>query len=177
VTSFLTDLSKGIGGRLEGLEFALKSDSSLSRKIALNRDRFDLSLADAASDIHDALRYTMVLDSKSFGTNIQSVFKSLEAAGYKKTWVTNTFLDKNASYKGINSTFSTKNGQSFELQFHTADTFDVKENINHSLFEEARLLETPKFRVEELNAQMLINSSNILKSQGIDLIQNYWPGY
>ncbi|MDP5143335.1 RHS domain-containing protein [Rheinheimera baltica] len=70
VTSFLSDLSQAVGGRLEGLDFALKSEASLSRKISTVSEKYNLSLAEAAADINDALRYTMILDSKSFGKNV-----------------------------------------------------------------------------------------------------------
>lgn len=175
VTSFLSDLSQAAGGRLEGLDFALKSEASLSRKISTVSEKYNLSLAEAAADINDALRYTMILDSKSFGNNVVEVFESLDKAGHKKKWVTNTFLDESASYKGVNATFETPEGQLFELQFHTSDSFDVKQNINHALYEEARLLSTSTKRVSELNDQMLLNSAKIPQPNGVELINNYRP--
>jgi hypothetical protein len=175
VTSMLTNLSNSVGGRLEGLEFVLKSEASLSRKIATVSEKNSLPLSATAGDINDALRYTMILDQKSFGNNISAVIKEMESAGYKKRWVTKTFLDESAVYKGINTTFETKCGQMFELQFHTKDSFNVKQNINHVLYEEARLLTTPPQRLQQLNQQMILYSSKIPQPQGIDLIPNYWP--
>lgn len=177
VTALLSNLSNGVGGRLEGLEFVLKSESSLVRKISSISEKNNLSLLDATGDINDALRYTMILDANSFGDNINSVFKSLEGTGHKKAWLTNTFLDQSPSYKGINATFKTPNGQPFELQFHTADSFNVKQNINHSLYESARLLTTTKAQYNVLNQQMISNSAKIPQPQGINLIPNYKPGY
>ena len=73
------------------------------------------------------------------------------------------------------ATFETPEGQLFELQFHTSDSFDVKQNINHALYEEARLLSTSTKRVSELNDQMLLNSAKIPQPNGVELINNYRP--
>lgn len=64
----------------------------------------------------------------------------LETQGYKVLKVKNTFKP-GAPYKGVNSQVMSPDGQVFELQFHTPQSFDVKQNVTHGLYERFRLLE------------------------------------
>ncbi len=172
VTPLLQSIAADTEAELAGLDFRLKSVNSLARKIQTDSVLNSVSASEAASNIGDALRYTMILPEASFGKSILNVFDSLETAGMTKLKVGNSF-NPGASYMGVNTNFSTAEGQVFELQFHTKDSFNVKQNINHSLYEEARLPATPAERIIELQRQMIINSSNISIPQDIGLINNF----
>ena len=73
-------------------------------------------------------------------------------------------------YKGINTTI-TKNGQVFELQFHTEQSFNLKNNELHKLYEEAREISTSTERRAELQRQMIELSRQIPTPPGISTIQ------
>ena len=84
----------------------------------------------------------------------------LESLGYEKVIVRNSF-QKNASYKGINTTFKTPEGQLFELQFHTPHSYHVKQNVSHKLYEQLRQLPWKSPEWLEVNAQLRANSANV----------------
>lgn len=157
---------------MEGLKFKLKSEGSLTRKISDDAKMNNISINVAADRVNDALRYTTILDSKSFGRNVLKSLDELEAAGFTKIAVKNTFVEGEV-YKGVNTIFRTKSGQTFEVQFHTQRSFNVKQNVNHTLFEEARLASTSTSRKKELTEVMRRNSEIIPSAQGASLIENF----
>jgi len=175
VTNALQNIVKNIGGKLEGLDYRLKLQDSLVRKIATDAEIQEIPLSEAAQNINDALRYTAIIDPVSFGDNILRAFDKLETAGYTKVAVKNTFT-RGSVYKGVNTTFRTESGQNFELQFHTSGSFNIKQNINHVLYEELRLPSTPVQRQKELIKTMKMNSDKIGDMQNIDLVKNFRLG-
>ncbi len=66
-------------------------------------------------------------------------------------------------YKGINTNIKSSDGQIFELQFHTPNSFNVKQNINHVLYEEFRLLDQNSERAIELKQIMIDYTSNFME--------------
>ncbi|MGP1376827.1 MAG: hypothetical protein ACTTKS_04595 [Bulleidia sp.] len=85
--------------------------------------------------------------------------------------MTNTFTKANTSYKGINTLIESKDGYVFELQFHTPQSLEVKE-MNHKLYEEARLRDTPPERKRELLDMMSKNADVIEAPNEIEKIKN-----
>lgn len=123
VTKDLSTLAKNTGGTMEGLEFKLKSVDSMERKF----------IKEKVSNIGDALRYTTMFSTEKLASGANIIMSELEKMGYKKLKVKNTF-EEGSSYVGINTTFE-KDGQVFELQFHTPESLHVKEHLNHKLYE------------------------------------------
>ena len=173
VTAQLQSAAQAAGGQMVGLDQRLKSEDSLTRKIA-SRAKHE-SVADVASDISDALRYTMVLDEKSYTQGVNQTMAALEAGGFKKLKVKPTW-EKGASYKGMNTVFETPSGQAFELQFHTPESFHVKNEITHSLYEEARLDATPLERKVAIAKDMARISDSIKTPPGVEQILPFPPG-
>lgn len=150
VTGKLSDLAEANGGRMEGLDYRFKSLESLTRKMD----------AEPGRPVNDVLRYTQIYDSENLGSGAKNTMASLEEAGYEKMKVSNTFQEGNA-YMGINTVFKTPEGTPFELQFHTPESFNIKQNINHALYEQARVLSPDDPMVQQINDQMIQNSSTI----------------
>jgi hypothetical protein len=150
VTQDISDAAKKSGGKQEGLEYRLKSEDSLTRKID----------SEGAAGVNDNLRYTVTYEPNKLGQGANSVMADLEAKGYERVAVKNTF-DQGRGYMGINTTFRSPDGQLLELQFHTPQSFDIKQNINHSLYEQWRLPSTPPAVRDELMQQMINNSRQI----------------
>jgi len=98
--------------------------------------------------------------------------KSLEDAGYTKVQVKNTFKP-GAVYKGVNTTFESPQGQKFELQFHTPESFDMKQNVTHGLYEKARLPETPPAEKAAIVKQMRSLSDSVPQPDNVDQIKNF----
>lgn len=73
----------------------------------------------------------------------------------------------NATYKGINTLVKNSDGYIFELQFHTYQSLQIKEQ-NHKLYEKSRLTSTPSEEVEKLTDIMIESSIKIRKPKDID---------
>ena len=76
-------------------------------------------------------------------------------------------------YKGVNTIVTSPNGYKFELQFHTPESFEVKPDKNHPLFEEWRVLDPASTRAKELEKQMIENGNKITKPVDIRLIKAF----
>lgn len=132
---FLTGALKKASGslyRLCGLEHRLKSGKSLARKIRDDAVADNIPLTDAAADVSDALRYTMVTDEKNYGQMVRDVITSLRKQGVKILKFRNAWGGK--FYQGINVKLLTPDGMKAELQLHTPQSFDIKER-SHSFYE------------------------------------------
>lgn len=134
VTKSLTNIAERAGGRMEGLEFRMKGQESLARKIEQKSATKGLAMKEYTAKIGDALRYTMILKPGSYGKDAQEAINDFRKQGYEVE-VENTWTP-GSSYKGINTNMK-RNGQIFEVQFHTDESFTVKMD-QHVLYERAR---------------------------------------
>lgn len=87
--------------------------------------------------------------------------------GYNIIGINNTFPILNTTYKGINILVKNSDGYIFELQIHTYQSLQIKEQ-NHKLYEKSRLASTPSEEVEKLTDIMIENSIKIRKPKDID---------
>ena len=170
ITSDLTSIMDKVGGKLVGLDFRLKSQSSLKRKIKTEiADGFTHS--QAVNKIRDAIRYTTVFKEKDFVTRYKAMQYLLAIKGYKTIVVKNTWKNDSA-YKGVNTFIQNENGDVFEMQYHTQQSFDVKNGLLHKLYEKFRDLKTPIHEKEKLLLEMRKLSSKIKIPEGIELIED-----
>jgi hypothetical protein len=167
----VTEAMHGLEGEdaeLVGLKFRVKSEGSLARKILGDAaEQPDRSLADIAASNKDNLRYTLQIDPAKYAEQIPQHLRALEEQGYTVTSFKNTWGPDKA-YQGVNTNLKTPDGYTFELQFHTADSFNMKENVNHKLYEEHRLTTTPAERKSELWQQMIDNQATIDRPPGAE---------
>lgn len=170
ITQDMTAIVKQVGVVLSGLEHRLKSQESLHRKVASEVLK-GRELDNILPKMRDIIRYTAILDEVNFVDQYKAVIDGLEQAGYKIVAVKNTWQD-GQSYKGIN-TFVEKDGVVFELQYHTQDSFTLKNGKLHTLYEEFRLDETSLERKNELWLQMVQLSAKIKQPNNIEKIK--WP--
>ncbi|MFG3282908.1 hypothetical protein [Streptomyces sp. NPDC048111] len=125
-------------GKLNGLEYRMKGEDSLKRKIAtaLHEDPM-LRPEDALADVKDSLRYTVELPAKDYAHGVQQAVDDFRSRGFENVTFKNTW--DSAGYKGINSTWRDPvSGQVFEVQFHTPESFTAKMD-GHLLYEQERL--------------------------------------
>lgn len=121
-------------GELVGLEHKLKTPDSMSRKVAkvFSPDN-QATLSETVQQIDDSVRYTRVINPENYEQEVISNLQSLEQQGYKIQKIGNSWA--NPKYKGLNVTLSTPDDLLFEVQFHTPESFYVKENLNHAFYE------------------------------------------
>ena len=170
ITRTLDSIAKSSHGHLEGLDFRLKSEESLIRKIETDALLDGISIQEAAKRINDGLRYTTVFDPRNFGVRYGEMKIKLINAGFEVKKVKNTWLDT-GPYKGVN-TILEKDGIAFEMQYHTKESFDLKNGKLHELYEERRLSTTSQKRKFELDEEMVRLSKNLTVPNGIEGVKN-----
>ena len=171
ITKDLNEIVEANGGKLEGLDFRLKSEGSLSRKLESEMLETKKSLEEVSNKMYDVVRYTSVSDNDNFTDHYNKVKADLESKGYEVVRVKNSMADNEASYRGVNTVVQNSDGQKFELQFHTKQSLEIKE-INHKLYEEQRLDTTSERRKEELDFIMLTNAQGLIvpiNAESIDI--------
>jgi hypothetical protein len=170
ITAALQKAATATDSKLVGLEFRLKTEESLTRKL---RDQAleqvgkgadpakigDLVRAEAAG-IKDAVRYTVESDTASYASTYEKTVAELKAQGYTLEKTKNTWGDT-GPYRGINQQWKTPSGQQFEVQFHTPESFNTKEVLNHKMYEEARLSTTSPERRAVLEQMMIDNANKV----------------
>jgi hypothetical protein len=122
---------------LEGLDCRLKGEQRLREKIEHTaRGNLDASPGQVARDIPDAIRYTFCADAPRYTDGFRDVCQQLEERGYHMYQCKNLW-DKQ-EYKGVNSRWITPDGQRFEVQFHTPESFHAKQHLTHWAYEQLR---------------------------------------
>ncbi len=162
VTPTITDIAQQLNAEVPGLKERLKSLPSIQRKIADLATTYHLPVSIVAREISDALRYTMTVRPADFWESVAKARSLLEADGYmfsgrvaKNSWVAGS------SYKGLNTKIHTPGAYLFELQFHTFESFFLKQKL-HRAYDIYRDLDTPVNKRLQLFDQMAAQS-NYLK--------------
>lgn len=170
ITADINNIAIKAGGKLVGLENRLKSPSSIKRKIEAEvADGFSKSLS--LNKIRDAIRYTTVFKEGDFVTRYKAMQYLLAIKGYKTIIVKNTWKNDSA-YKGVNTFIQNEDGDVFEMQYHTQQSFDLKNGLLHKLYERFRDPKTPFHEKEKLLLEMRKLSSKIKVPKGIELIED-----
>ena len=148
----------------EGSLFWRKKDlESTSRKIqTYARDR-GITFTEATNAISDSLRYTYIVDEADYIAAVRATMQRFAELGYKNGKFDAAWF-KRPDYRGLNINMISPQGVKMELQFHTAKSFEIKNGINHELYEKFRKLSTAKQNGKEgqlLQAQMKANADTI----------------
>jgi hypothetical protein len=126
------------GGWLAGLEFCRKGEGRLKEKIAEVLKRVpDRSAADVMRTVPDALRYTFCFEAANYSDGYRDIKQRLEVRDYKMVYSKNHWRD-DSEYKGINTRWITPQGQRYEVQFHTPESFHAKQQVTHTSYERLR---------------------------------------
>lgn len=127
------------GGRMDGLDYRLKTPASLKRKILKKSIEKGISVKAAAKEIADAVRYTGVIPEPpkgNYAKTIKTVIKDLEKQGMTITEI-ETHWKRGDAYNGVHITANAKNGTKVEIQFHTEASLAAK-GKTHEIYERAR---------------------------------------
>ncbi|MGK9145397.1 hypothetical protein KXR77_18130 [Xanthomonas euvesicatoria] len=139
----VTDMLRGIaarhGGQLTGTQHQLKSLSSLKQKLTQRMALKKQTLEEAAAGVNDALRYSVVLEPQDFTAGLRAVLAALDDQGHARVKLTNQFTVYPPVFKAINVTLRSPAGALWEIQFHTPETFALKEHF-HDLYKHAHAL-------------------------------------
>ena len=132
-----TERENRYGGWLEGFEKRIKGEDRLKEKIAgLLESEPRTTMADAVREIPDAIRYTFCLQPERYTRGYFDIKDRLESQGYEMYLSKNSWSSR--EYKGINTRWVTQDGQRFEVQIHTPESFHAKQYVTHSAYERIR---------------------------------------
>lgn len=183
----MQDIARELGAELDGLEFSVKGRGSMARKV---RSKYNNAIAEGdpktvreivEEEIRDANRYTVILDTASYGDNLEEFVAAFRARGYsfpadywKNTWRKTKTIRRDGveievpnDYRGLNTTMRSPDGDFIEVQFHTKESFATKQ-VNHDLYEEAREEGVSAARKGELDAIQARNAAEIPDPQRWD---------
>jgi hypothetical protein len=165
------------GGRLEGLEYRRKGDDRLKEKIAEKIEHEPGKIPErAVRQINDAIRYTFCFESANYSNGYWNVKQQLEDRGYNMIYSKNHWRD-DPEYKGINTRWVTAEGQRFEVQFHTAESFYAKQELTHESYERLRNPLTQDDERQELKSYQREVCSWVSVPEGVATITDYpWRG-
>ena len=150
---------------LAGLEYRFKSVESIEDKIA-RMVKYGYSIDDAKSEINDSLRYTLLVTG-DYESTVLSKLKKLQSQGYNIEYVNNSWGKK--TYQGLNVTLRNKDGLLVELQFHTIDSFNTKQVLNHDFYELSRNTSTSKEikyisdKIQEINQKIYVGDETTFR--------------
>ncbi|MFV0413861.1 MAG: hypothetical protein ACK5L3_11465, partial [Oscillospiraceae bacterium] len=171
ITNDIEEIAGRTNGSLQGLEFRLKSMDSFSRKVWSASQKGNAAEAKTLAGVHDLIRYTITTNPNQYVDDYSAAIELLKDKGYTLVRVKNSWGIENTSYWGVNTILEAPNQQAFELQFHTPESFNLKNGTLHTLYEEARLLSPGTARYQEINAQMIELTKQLEVPLGIEAIK------
>jgi hypothetical protein len=160
------------GGWLEGFKHRLKDEDRLCEKIAPVLEVEPQTTAAAAlREIPDAIRYTYCFEHEKYTKGYYDIKERYEGRGHEMYYSQNHWTD--LEYKGINTRWVTLEGQRFEVQFHTPESFHAKHYVTHPAYERLRNSATSDKEREELKEFQREVSSWVRVPDDATSIPNY----
>jgi hypothetical protein len=152
--------------------FALKSADRFKEKLA---DRISaqpgIPAQLLAAQIHDAIRYTFLLEPDHYTEGVRQVSEALEKGGYELTFRKPSWGSQD--YKGVNTQWQMASGDViFEVQFHTPDSWRAKQR-NHEAYERLSSPTTPPDVRRRLDSEQRETFKTVLVPPGAESISSY----
>jgi hypothetical protein len=137
LTELAADVADRAGGRLAGLDQVRKTDASLRERLDRFRppDRPDYPRYAALrlAGIRDSVRYTILFPEERYRIGAQAAIDDLLERGLRPVAQVRSW-DRESGYLGVNTTwFDPSTAHIFEVQLHTAATFEAK-SIAHPVY-------------------------------------------
>lgn len=139
------------GGWLAGLEFCRKGDARLKEKVAEKLEAEpSMAVTKAMREVADAIRFTYCFPPGNYTMGYHHIREQLTTRGYQMYYSENSWTKP--EYKGINTRWVTAEGQRFEVQFHSPESFHAKHHVTHAAYEGIRDPTTSRAERRELHA-------------------------
>jgi hypothetical protein len=157
--------------RLVGCEHCLKGRDRIKEKVYKTIKESNRSPEQAVSLVSDAIRYTFQYQEARYTQSVLADIMRLKDQGFKLDKLKNSWSDE--QYKGINSQWiEPDSGQRFEVQFHTAISFEAKQ-LNHSAYERLRSKQADIFEELVLEAFQKKVTAEVPVPLGAESIPDY----
>lgn len=162
VTEDMKALEQG-SAHLQGLEYRMKSVDSLTRKILADAEADQVSLPEAAAGIGDALRYTLVAEDAAYSRVVPQSVRQLTNKGYTVEKFRNAWGGE--FYQGVNVHLKSPSGMKVELQFHTPQSFAIKQ-ASHEVYEIRRSPDSTPAEIEEATRRSIEYNNRVTAPVG-----------
>jgi hypothetical protein len=153
-------------------KFALKGADRFKEKVAREKEgNPDRPTEEIISGIHDAVRYTFILEVDKYCETYRAAEGALTNEGYELQVRRNMWAS--LEYKGINSRWQdSDSGLPFEIQFHTQASWEAKQQT-HAAYEKIEDVRTPAVERERLREHQKGISANVQEPPQVMEIPNY----
>lgn len=146
------------GVYLTGLTNRIKAEDSLMQKILTDAVKDNVDLGQAADGISDVLRYTLVIKEQDYSRRVPEAMEKLTASGYEVLKFRNAWGGK--FYQGINVQLLSPAGVKTELQFHTPQSYAIKQ-ASHGVYEIRRNPEATPEEVADATAKSIAYNAQV----------------
>lgn len=168
----MLEIAHELGTSMEGLEYSVKTASSVRSKIerktdkALKAGQQPKTATEYVEETGDLIRYTQVAKNSQLATIARRTVNLLEKRGYTVDKLDNKYLNEAGRYKAIHLDITSPQGISFEMQLHSPETLEAGK-ATHGMYEEWRRPETTPQRKEQLYTQIKSIYDNLPQPKGI----------
>ena len=166
ITQDVCRVSETAGGQTAGLENRVKLPDSLAEKLHERGEPVDIA------EVSDILRYTQTFPPETLTQGVQDSLALYEQKGYEIVQVRNAWQDDTNPYNGINVRLISPDRQKLEVQFHTPESYEVKNGPMHRLYEEWRRLPEDSDEAITLQNQMFALSRRITAPRNISEVKS-----
>jgi len=151
------------GAYLTGLTHRIKAEDSLMQKILTDAVADNVDLGQAADGISDVLRYTLVIKEADYSRRVPEAMEKLTASGYEVLKFRNAWGGK--FYQGINVQLLSPAGVRTELQFHTPQSYAIKQ-ASHGVYEIRRNPEATPEEVADATVKSIAYNKQVKMPPG-----------
>jgi hypothetical protein len=175
VSATLREIKAEVPGcDLVGLKFSLKGEERFKEKVSDElRAKPDRSIAEITERMPDAIRYSFQLDADRYLAGYWNLREHLELSGSELLMSRNSW--DSPDYKGVNTRWLGPDGQVFEVQFHTPESYQAKQ-LTHTAYERLRTGIAPGAERPELENFQQEVSARIPVPDGSTEIPDYRRG-
>ena len=172
ITMDMLEISHELGTSMEGLEYSVKTASSVCSKIERKTDKAikagqqPKTATEYVQETGDLIRYTQVARNSQLANVARQTVKKLEQRGYTVDKLDNKYLNPDGRYKAIHLDVTSSHGISFEMQLHSPETLAAGK-ATHEMYEEWRRPETSPQRKEELFTKIKSVYDSLPQPKGI----------
>ena len=167
ITNQVKKTAEAAGMNSLGLEYRIKTKESFLEKIRKNYNPEGNEY-----EIKDIIRYTLGADPDHLVDKTLLTIDKFQREGYNTVRVKNTW-HPDSSYNGINTFIKSPGGQTFEMQYHTKESFDLKNGDLHKLYEKQRKISNEDseeyLKIED---KMIELSSKLTFPKNIERVKN-----
>ncbi len=165
ITKDIQSIVEKFNGKMGGLEYRVKTPSSIYEKM---HEREEKTKIKRMSDI---IRYTGLYDINELAEQTEKTLNEFKNKDYEIKKIKNTWLEKNAMYRGINVQLVSPTGEKLEFQSHYQASFDLKNGELHRLYDKYRKLENDDIEKIMLEKQMIILSNQLPIPKNIERVK------